>query len=124
MADDIPKVINIRVAELRNGSAGSRMYNSLQEWLDADPNHMYIGRDMTFYVPGAEQSKWHNPYSTRAWALKNSLEMYKEHIKDSGLKKDLKELKGKTLGCWCKPGRCHGDVLVEMYKKRLKRLKR
>lgn len=22
------------------------------------------------------------------------------------------ELKGKTLGCWCKPKPCHGDVLV------------
>lgn len=26
----------------------------------------------------------------------------------------LPELKGKTLGCWCKPGMCHGDVLAEL----------
>jgi hypothetical protein len=25
----------------------------------------------------------------------------------------LPTLKGKTLGCWCKPEACHGDVLVE-----------
>ena len=24
----------------------------------------------------------------------------------------LLELKGKTLGCWCKPEDCHGDILV------------
>jgi hypothetical protein len=24
------------------------------------------------------------------------------------------ELKDKTLGCWCKPNKCHGDVLVEL----------
>ena len=27
----------------------------------------------------------------------------------------LHELKGKQLGCWCKPGVCHGDVLVKLY---------
>jgi hypothetical protein len=26
----------------------------------------------------------------------------------------LHTLKGKTLGCWCKPKSCHGDVLVEL----------
>ena len=24
------------------------------------------------------------------------------------------ELKGKVLGCWCKPQSCHGDVLAEI----------
>ena len=24
------------------------------------------------------------------------------------------DLKGKTLGCWCKPAACHGDVLLEV----------
>jgi hypothetical protein len=31
----------------------------------------------------------------------------------------LHELKGKTLGCWCKKkssDACHGDVLVELIK--------
>jgi hypothetical protein len=26
----------------------------------------------------------------------------------------LVELRGLVLGCWCKPKRCHGDVLVEL----------
>ena len=28
----------------------------------------------------------------------------------------LHELKGKRLGCYCKPAACHGDVLVELVK--------
>ncbi len=29
------------------------------------------------------------------------------------LLRDLKaELQGKVLGCWCKPAKCHGDVLA------------
>jgi len=28
--------------------------------------------------------------------------------------KDLQELEGKVLGCWCSPHECHGDVLVEL----------
>jgi hypothetical protein len=26
----------------------------------------------------------------------------------------LHELKDKTLGCWCKPEKCHGDVLAAL----------
>ena len=26
----------------------------------------------------------------------------------------LEELRGRRLGCWCAPRRCHGDVLVEL----------
>jgi hypothetical protein len=25
-----------------------------------------------------------------------------------------RELRGKVLGCWCKPLACHGDVLLEI----------
>ncbi|HEB92024.1 MAG TPA: DUF4326 domain-containing protein [Gammaproteobacteria bacterium] len=28
-------------------------------------------------------------------------------------KEDALELKGKTLGCHCKPATCHGDVIVD-----------
>ena len=27
---------------------------------------------------------------------------------------NLNELKDKTLGCWCKPEDCHGDIYVEL----------
>jgi Domain of unknown function (DUF4326) len=41
--------------------------------------------------------------------------MYREHIlANPELLNQLHELKDKTLGCWCKPEKCHGDVLVEL----------
>jgi Domain of unknown function (DUF4326) len=35
-------------------------------------------------------------------------------ISQPALMAALPELKGKTLGCWCAPQACHGDVLVEL----------
>ena len=79
---------------------------------------IYIGRP----------SKWGNPFthlnkttkakfkvSTREEAIKR----YKEWILNQPeLLKDLHELKGKTLGCWCKPKSCHGDILVELIERK------
>jgi hypothetical protein len=35
-------------------------------------------------------------------------------IIDDILINQVSELKGKILGCWCKPKPCHGDILVEL----------
>ena len=32
---------------------------------------------------------------------------------DQEFRKAVEQLRGKTLGCWCKPKACHGDVIVE-----------
>jgi hypothetical protein len=67
---------------------------------------VYIGRP----------SKWGNPFvigtdGTRALVI----EKYESWIRNNpDLLKDLHELKGKTLGCWCSPRACHGDVLVKL----------
>jgi hypothetical protein len=78
---------------------------------------IYIGR------PG----KWGNPFShikdkeTRAEFLVNSrkdaIQAYENWIlsgEGKHLLNDLKELKGKVLGCWCNPKGCHGDVLAKL----------
>lgn len=37
------------------------------------------------------------------------------HSKEGlSLQEDIDELRGKILGCFCKPAPCHGDVLVEL----------
>lgn len=108
------QIVNVRVSELRPE------YESLIDWLQ-DPDHIYIGRDMSFYVDGAYPSKWHNPYKIARPGRKNatcksldeSLMLYEQHVRDN-LIDDIEELRGKTLGCWCKPDRCHGDVLVKI----------
>jgi hypothetical protein len=79
---------------------------------------VYIGRP----------SKWGNPYSHKPESIasilvesrEEAIELYREWItkgEGQNLLLQLNELKGKTLGCWCKPHACHGDVLVELIEK-------
>lgn len=83
-----------------------------------DRYDVYIGRHKDPLI-----GKWGNPFSHREgtkaeFVVKNRTEAiakYKEWILDQPhLMADLIELKGKRLGCWCKPKGCHGDVLVEL----------
>lgn len=46
--------------------------------------------------------------------VEEAIEKYKEHLHSSGLIRDIHELKGKDLVCWCTPGPCHGDILLEL----------
>jgi hypothetical protein len=104
-------VINIKVDNLRTMG-----YNSLEAWLAANPKHVYIGRNMTCYVKGAEKSKWHNPFHAKKLCLDTCLQLYYTHIcSKPELLNSLRELEGCVLGCWCKPNACHGDVLVYLY---------
>ena len=34
-------------------------------------------------------------------------------IKKEGIE-EIKKLKNKVLGCWCKPDKCHGDILIKI----------
>lgn len=89
-------------------------YRDLEHWLE-DENHIYIGRNMEFYVKGAKKSKWQNQYSENKHGRIPCLELYEKFIrKTPELIGSLSELKGKTLGCWCKPDSCHGDILVKL----------
>lgn len=67
---------------------------------------VYIGRG----------SKWGNPFRIGADGSREDVIMkYKVWIlKQPALLAALGELKGKTLGCWCHPKQCHGDVLAKM----------
>ena len=71
-----------------------------------DDFDVYIGR------PG----KWGNPFEIgRDGSREDVIRKYREWIMGKEeLLADVKELKGKTLGCWCAPKACHGDVLAEL----------
>jgi hypothetical protein len=49
------------------------------------------------------------------------IEMYRQwfykKLNDPVFRDKVLTLKGKTLGCWCKPDACHGDVIVEYLEK-------
>lgn len=72
---------------------------------------IYIGRG----------SKWGNPFKMRnnSEAERNRVcDEYEKHFWTTDLVNDLHELKGRTLGCYCKPLRCHGDFLVRLVNER------
>lgn len=68
---------------------------------------VYVGRG----------SKWGNPFSHIGSEMtrKDAIESYENWLKEQPeLMLELPELKGKVLGCYCKPLSCHGDVLARM----------
>nr|VFK61064.1 MAG: protein of unknown function (DUF4326) [Candidatus Kentron sp. UNK]VFK69573.1 MAG: protein of unknown function (DUF4326) [Candidatus Kentron sp. UNK] len=73
----------------------------------AEEYDVYIGRG----------SKWGNPYAIGFDGDRDEvIHKFKYDFERDFLKfsrEDALELKGKTLGCHCKPAACHGDVLAE-----------
>lgn len=82
---------------------------------------VYIGRMCTLGGWMLQASKWANPYSVKSvGSAERAVELYRTYLRgNSELWTALEELEGKTLGCWCKPGPCHGDVLVEMFNEKM-----
>ncbi len=104
------QVVNIKKKHLVESG-----YKDFEDWI-TNPTNLYIGRNMNFYVKGTLASKWQNPFSVKKYGLDRCLELYEEHITKSDLINQINELEGKTLGCWCKPNRCHGDILMKLLK--------
>ena len=71
-----------------------------------DSYDVYIGRN----------SKWGNPFKIGIDGTREDvIEQYRDWIQtQSHLLNSLEELRGKTLGCFCSPQACHGDILVEL----------
>lgn len=67
---------------------------------------VYIGRP----------SKWGNPYRLKKGeSRKACLARYQQWLMSQPeLLQSIGELKGKVLGCWCKPLECHGDILAAL----------
>ncbi len=68
---------------------------------------VYIGRP----------SKWGNPYNIGTDGDREEvIRRYRAYIEGNPklLGECRQELKGKTLGCWCAPKPCHGDILMEL----------
>lgn len=70
---------------------------------------VYIGRPSLFG----------NPFKIGTWCTREqAIKKYKEYFyrrinQDPHFKQEVHKLKGKTLGCYCRPQPCHGDVIVE-----------
>lgn len=78
---------------------------------------VYIGRAMNMGGWRLAKSKWANPFKLSDYGhdRKKVIEAYESYVRTKPeLMSSLHELEGKTLGCWCAPETCHGDVLVKL----------
>ena len=82
---------------------------------------VYIGRRWTFGGWDLPQSQWANPFTVKkSGSVERAVEEFRRYILGRpDLMDQVRDLGGKTLGCWCKPGPCHGDVLVALYESRM-----
>jgi hypothetical protein len=78
---------------------------------------VYIGRaNPRNHLPA---SIWRNPFKGP-----HAIERYRKWLMapaQAWLRKRLPELRGKILGCWCRPLECHGDVLAKVADRKRKR---
>lgn len=78
-----------------------------------EPYDVYIGR-----AKKGETSLWGNPFVIGKDGDRDEvIEKYRhwlwQQLKSGRITKaDILSLDGKTLGCFCKPQKCHGDILV------------
>ena len=61
-------------------------------------------------------SEWGNPYELDKDGNRDIVcDSFEYYFKRKyGLHKELHTLKGKVLGCWCYPQRCHGNHLSKL----------
>lgn len=79
--------------------------------LKIDNFDVYIGRSGQM-----QDGYFGNPFKGKN--KKSNIEMFRDYFygrleSDEEFKNNVQKLKGKTLGCFCKPKDCHGDVIVE-----------
>lgn len=81
-----------------------------------DTYDVYIGRRCTMGGYNLPESIWHNPFSVKSCngSVHLAVWLFVRHLASnpSLLARLRDDLRGKRLGCWCKPRRCHGDVLA------------
>jgi hypothetical protein len=113
-------VVNVKVANIRP------KYSNLKEWMN-DSDNIYIGRGGVVFIDGKRfppsASEFANPYKIGKDGIREEvIEKYKVMIENKiksnyEFANKIKNLKGKNLGCWCKPESCHGDILLEIANK-------
>lgn len=128
MTEKETKVVCVKVADIRK----TNKTMDLKKWVEEFPDdHEYIGREGVVFVTRDEQKErypkrasiWANPYKVGEkqgeYTRDEAIAKYEGFIRgkleqDPSLIDKLLALKGKELGCWCKPQACHGDVLVKL----------
>lgn len=74
----------------------------------AEKFDVYIGRGSSFgnpFVIGVD--------GTREEVIEKYREWFQNRLRNDRFRRAVESLRGKRLGCYCKPFACHGDVIVE-----------
>lgn len=78
-----------------------------------------IGRNSKGEVPPIpEPGCFGNPFHVAEYGREGAIAMYRDHfykriVEDPEFEAAILALKGKKLGCFCKPLSCHGDIIKE-----------
>jgi ribonuclease HII len=82
---------------------------------------IYIGNKCKRAGWDLPNSKWASPFTIKnSGSIEEAMNKYRDYVKNNKeLMDSISELSGKTLGCWCKPKLCHGDVLVELFNEKI-----
>jgi len=101
---------------------------TLEKWLQ-DPNNVYVGRRGRIFITDKDtgekkifhykDSVWRNEFTVKDYGLEDCLRLFNESItkKIEKGEVDLESIRGKKLGCFCKPGdKCHIDILIKKLK--------
>jgi hypothetical protein len=74
--------------------------------INIEPFDVYIGRP----------SKWGNPFRIgKDGTRMEVISKYEKYVRSNQkMLAEVEELRGKTLGCFCAPKPCHGDVLIKI----------
>lgn len=75
---------------------------------------VFIGRDKKDH----ERGKFGNPYEEWKYGREECLRKYKDYFyarleMDMRFREAVHGLRGKRLGCFCKPLACHGDIICD-----------
>lgn len=80
-----------------------------------EPYDVYIGRGSNFGNPFTHIKTKQTKAEFVVKSRKEAIEAYRSYLlSNPELLEEIKQLKGKTLGCFCKPKSCHGDIIVEV----------
>lgn len=117
------KLVNVSVKNIRP------KYNNLYEW-EKDKNNVYIGRKGVVFINEERYPKvdsiFANPFKIgKDGDREQVIEKYENYLiskleTDDKFLQEFLKLKDKTLGCWCCPEKCHGDVIIKLLNHLLK----
>lgn len=94
--------------------------NSLFTAAPAEPTTVVVNKYKSEYdIYIGRGSDWGNPFTVEQYGREKCIEMYEEALRKAIAEhpiiiEKLMALKGKRLGCFCKPKACHGDVLIKL----------